>query len=44
MMTNALMTSDGIINKAAETLNLSLRSMKYRIEKHKLRGNSENDE
>lgn len=44
MIKNALMRSDGIINKAAETLNLSFRSMRYRIEKHKLRGKSKNDE
>ncbi len=44
MITNALMRSDGIINKAAETLNLSFRSMRYRIEKHKLRGKSKNDD
>jgi sigma-54 dependent transcriptional regulator, acetoin dehydrogenase operon transcriptional activator AcoR len=29
MITNALMHSNGIINKAAETLNLSFRSMRY---------------
>lgn len=44
MITNALMHSDGIIDKAAETLSLHFDSMKYRIEKHKLRGNSKNDE
>jgi len=44
MISNALLRSDGIINKAAETLNLSFRSMRYRIEKHKLRGKSKNDE
>lgn len=37
MIANALMRSDGIINKAAETLNLSFRSMRYRIQKHKLK-------
>ena len=42
MIANALMRSDGIINKAAEALNLSFRSMRYRIEKHKLRGKSKN--
>jgi two-component system, NtrC family, response regulator PilR len=44
MITNALMRSDGIINKAAETLNLSFRSMRYRIEKHKLRGKSKDED
>jgi len=42
MITNALMRSDGIINKAAEHLNLSFRSLRYRIEKHKLKGKSKN--
>ena len=37
-------TAVTVINKAAETLNLSFRSMKYGIKKHKLRGNSKNDE
>jgi len=37
MIVNALMRSDGIINKAAKNLNLSFRSMRYRIEKHKLK-------
>jgi two-component system, NtrC family, response regulator PilR len=44
MIANALMRSDGIINKAAETLNLSFRSMRYRIEKHKLKGKSKNED
>ncbi len=38
MIANALLRSDGIINKAAKKLNLSFRSMRYRIEKHKLKG------
>ena len=38
MIANALLRSDGIINKAAKILNLSFRSMRYRIEKHKLKG------
>ena len=42
MIANALMRSDGIINKAAEKLNLSFRSMRYRIEKHKLKGKPRN--
>ena len=44
MIANALMRSDGIINKAAEKLNLSFRSMRYRIEKHKLKDKSKNDD
>ncbi len=42
MIANALVRSDGIINKAAEALNLSFRSMRYRIEKHKLKGKPKN--
>ena len=42
MIANALMRSDGIINKAAEKLNLSFRSMRYRSEKHKLKGKPSN--
>jgi two-component system, NtrC family, response regulator PilR len=42
MIANALMNSNGIINKAAEKLNLSFRSMRYRIEKHKLKDKSKN--
>jgi transcriptional regulator with PAS, ATPase and Fis domain len=38
MIANALIRSDGIINKAAKKLNLSFRSMRYRIEKYKLKG------
>ncbi len=44
MIANALMRSDGIINKAAEKLNLSFRSMRYRIGKHKLKDKSKNDD
>ena len=40
MIANVLLRSDGIINKAAEALNLSFRSMRYRIEKHKLKSKS----
>ena len=39
MLSNALAQSDGIINKAAKKLNLSFRSMRYRIQKHKLQDN-----
>ena len=44
MIANALLRSDGIINKAAEKLNLSFRSMRYRIEKHKLKGKPKDKE
>ncbi|MBC8286151.1 MAG: sigma-54-dependent Fis family transcriptional regulator [Nitrospinae bacterium] len=44
MIANALVRSDGIINKAAETLNLSFRSMRYRIQKHKLKGKSKKED
>ena len=44
IITNALMRSDGIINKAAEKLNLSFRSMRYRIEKHKLKNKGKNND
>ena len=36
MLSNALIQSDGIINKVAKQLNLSFRSMRYRIKKHQL--------
>lgn len=38
MISGALDQSNGIINKAAKQLNLSFRSMRYRIQKHKLKG------
>jgi two-component system, NtrC family, response regulator PilR len=44
MLANALMRSDGIINKAAKKLNLSFRSMRYRIEKHNLKDKPNNEE
>ena len=37
MIANALMRSHGMINRAAKILNLSFRSMRYRIEKYKLK-------
>lgn len=43
MIANALMRSDGIINKAAKNLNLSFRSMRYRIEKYKLKDKGKNN-
>jgi DNA-binding NtrC family response regulator len=44
MIANALMNSNGMINKAAQKLKLSFRSMRYRIEKHKLKDKpSKND-
>ena len=42
MIANALMRSDGIINKAAKNLNLSFRSMRYRIQKHQLKSKPKN--
>lgn len=44
MLSNALVQSDGIINKAAKQLNLSFRSMRYRIQKHKLQGKPKENE
>jgi two-component system, NtrC family, response regulator PilR len=44
MLSNALIQSDGIINKAAKQLNLSFRSMRYRIKKHQLKGKSKDKE
>ncbi len=44
MIANALMRSNGIINKAAEKLNLSFRSMRYRINKHKLKDDPSNND
>ena len=41
MIRGALDQSNGIINKAAKHLNLSFRSMRYRIQKHKLKGREE---
>jgi two-component system, NtrC family, response regulator PilR len=44
MLSNALVQADGIINKAAKQLNLSFRSMRYRIQKHQLKGKSKDIE
>ena len=44
MISGALDQSNGIINKAAKQLNLSFRSMRYRIQKHKLKGKEEPDD
>ena len=44
MLSNALVQADGIINKAAKQLNLSFRSMRYRIQKHQLKGKSKDNE
>jgi two-component system, NtrC family, response regulator PilR len=44
MLSGALDQSNGIINKAAKQLNLSFRSMRYRIQKHKLKGKDETDD
>ncbi len=44
MLIKALSKSDGKINKAAEMLKLSFRSMRYRIKKHQLKGKIQIDE
>ncbi len=44
MLSNALVQADGIINKAAKQLNLSFRSMRYRIQKHQLKGKAKDNE
>ncbi len=44
MLRGALEQTNGIINKAAKQLNLSFRSMRYRIQKHKLKGEMEPEE
>jgi two-component system, NtrC family, response regulator PilR len=44
MLSDALVQADGIINKAAKQLNLSFRSMRYRIQKHQLKGKSKDNE
>ena len=36
--------TDGMINKAAKLLNLSFRSMRYRVKKHKIKAKSEGNE
>ena len=44
MLIKALNKSDGMINKAAKMLNLSFRSMRYRVKKHQLKGKVQIDE
>jgi len=44
MLLGALDQSNGIINKAAKHLNLSFRSMRYRIQKHKIKGDVEDED
>ncbi len=44
MLQGALSQTDGMINKAAKLLNLSFRSMRYRVKKHNLKDKSTNDE
>lgn len=44
MLLKALSKSDGMINKAAKMLNLSFRSMRYRVKKHQLKGKVQIDE
>ncbi len=43
ILLGALEQSNGIINKAAKILNLSFRSMRYRLQKHKLKGKDVNE-
>ena len=44
MLLGALNESEGMINKAAKLLNLSFRSMRYRVKKHNLKGKNDGDE
>jgi two-component system response regulator PilR (NtrC family) len=44
MLLGALSKSDGMINKAAKLLNLSFRSMRYRVKKHNINAKSEGNE
>jgi len=44
MLQGALSKTDGMINKAAKLLNLSFRSMRYRVKKHNLKDKSNNDD
>lgn len=44
MLMGALSKTDGMINKAAKLLNLSFRSMRYRVKKHQIKAKSEGNE
>jgi two-component system response regulator PilR (NtrC family) len=44
MLLGALSKTDGMINKAAKLLNLSFRSMRYRVKKHKINAKSDGNE
>jgi DNA-binding NtrC family response regulator len=44
MLLGALSKTDGTINKAAKLLNLSFRSMRYRVKKHNINAKSEGNE
>lgn len=44
MLLGALSKTDGMINKAAKLLNLSFRSMRYRVKKHNINAKSEGNE
>jgi len=44
MLLGALNESEGMINKAAKLLNLSFRSMRYRVKKHNLKGKNDGGE
>ena len=44
MLLGALSKTDGMINKAAKLLNLSFRSMRYRVKKHNINAKTEGNE
>jgi two-component system response regulator PilR (NtrC family) len=44
MLLGALSKTDGMINKAAKLLNLSFRSMRYRVKKHNINAKSDGNE
>lgn len=44
ILKGALAYTNGVINKAADRLNLSFRSMRYRVKKHKLKAKNEPEE
>ncbi len=44
LLKEALTYTDGVINKAADRLNLSFRSMRYRVKKHRLKAKPDSEE
>jgi len=44
ILKEALTYTDGVINKAADRLNLSFRSMRYRVKKHRLKAKPDSEE